>query len=457
MNTLFKFLITTVVNLLIGLSLSVSVAFAAPLCASVNSRPAPVEKALFLDNEVDVASMRLHFLQKEMKEVRAAYYQLDGNKTGGILFSELIAAAKRGAKVRLILDSWNPEDWIDQRVKPQMYKALMEGGVEIRIFNPVDPSSITTYFNPNNFTRMHDKLLILSGQEVVTTGDRNIQNSNFRIQKRKGMKDLSYRSVEVVVQSRNMIEQTEAYFDKMWELAEPPDVSRVTDFELETAKKGLNNIFKIIRSKDFTNVDWSSRLRKVDGIDFLHDVPGEKGITPGIAHGIVEILKTAQKSITIYSPYTYVTPIFMTAIKDALQRKVKVRLVLPSWKSIDTPFTMQHFEAQAKELQAMGIQILQHNGSDFMHAKMAIVDGEKVFIGSFNFNQRSEKTDYETGFVVKAIEEPEFSRDVVEFDRQFQAVESAPFTPSKKTMLESLKIIFLRLMTRLIPFIRHQI
>lgn len=423
----------------------------APLCGDVFQSP---RKALFLDDEIEVGSARLHFTQNEKSSIDASFYQMDGNKVGQVAFAELIDAARRGVKVRLLLDSWNPEDWIDTRVKPRMFKALLDAGVDVRIFNPVDPKKIITYFASSNFNRMHDKLMIYGGQQVVATGDRNMQNSNFRIQKRKGMNGLSYRSVEMVVKDEAMTKEAQDYFLKMWEFGETPDTSMVSLAESKNMQRHLDQVLSIIRSKDLGKKDWTSRMTDVEHIRFLRDVPGVKVQTYGIADGILETLQSAQKSITIYSPYLYLTPRFLSTIKAARARNVEVTFILPSWQSIDTPFTMQHFEKQAQQMQALGVKVIQHTGADFMHAKMAIIDSESVFVGSYNFNPRSENTDYETGFVVK---DKNFAKEVVDFDRKFQQLESAPFEPSKKNLLTSMKISFIRFFVRVIPLLRNQI
>ena len=46
---------------------------------------------------------------------------------------------------------------------------------------------------------------------------------------------------------------------------------------------------------------------------------------------------------------------------------------------------------------------------------MAIVDNKKVFVGTYNFNDRSEHTDYEIGFVVQG---DEIIKQANEFDKQ---------------------------------------
>lgn len=444
-------LLTVLFFLILNLSLS---AQAQLYCAELFSRP-PSPKALFLEDEKDVASARLRFLQNETEEVAAAYYQMDGNKIGPVVFGELIAAKKRGARVRLLLDAWNPEDWIDQRLTPAMYKSLLEAGVEVRIFNLVDPSKFSTYLKTSSFNRMHDKLLILKGQNIVTEGDRNIQNSNFRIQLRKEMRTKSYRSVEVLVQDQQMTNESLSYFNEMWELGTVPDTSAVTEFELTGTQKKIERAFKIIRDQeDLVSTAWEEQFVEVSKIDFLHDDPSMKGQSDGIAEGILNVLSSAKKSIVIYSPYLYLTPRFKNVIDQALVQKVSVTFILPSWESIDTPFTMQHFEKQAAEMKAKGVNVRQHVGKDFMHAKMAIVDNEKVFIGSYNFNPRSEKTDYETGFV---ITDEAFAKTVVEFHENLLELESAPFTESNKTMIETIKIWFIRLFVQWVPLIGRQI
>lgn len=449
----------TSVVITIGLLWQSTMAQAQMRCESVfndsNDR-----RALFLGtSHEDAGTARLHFLRNETKEIRAAYYQFDGNKLGRVAAAEMVDAARRGVKVRLLLDAWNPESWVDERVSREMYYVLMQNGVDVRIFNQIDPDGYSKFLLPSNYTRMHDKLLIMSSQNVVTTGDRNVQNSYFGpFQHKKGMKGKSTTSMELIVQGEELTRASEKYFDEMWNLSEAPEMD-IMDLDLAKVaiiESRLPKFKEIIDRSESLNVDWTSRLKEKEvlDIDFFHDKPGFKRIESGIAEQLLAEIKTAEKSVTIYAPYTFFSDRFMAEIKSALKRKVKISLVLPSWTSVDTPITLQHFEKQAADLKKLGVSVLQHQGDNFMHAKMMIIDEKSVFVGSYNFNKRSELNDYESGFTVR---DPEFVKEVVEFDKQFKSIEMGDFKESKKTLMESITVKLMRFLARIIPFIGRQL
>lgn len=444
--------------IVLGVSLT---AHAQELCGRIFSTE---PSALFLGiSHEDAGFARLHFLRQETKEIRAAYYQFDGNKLGKVAAAELIEAVKRGVRVRLLLDAWNPESWVDERISPELYLTLMKNGVQVRIFNEIDPDGYSKYLLPSNYTRMHDKLLILSSQEVVTTGDRNVQNSYFGpYQHKKGMKGRSTTSMEILVRGQELTRASEAYFDEMWEMSEPPtlEINKIDVAQILKLEKVLPKFSEVVEAANATTgkleVNWLQRLadNPVSNIEFLHDKPGNKGKSPGIAEGILGEIDSAKKSVVIYAPYTFFSKRFLTALDKAIDRKVQVTLVLPSWQSVDTPITLQHFEKQAAQLRAKGVVLAQHVGDNFMHGKMMIVDESSVFVGSYNFNKRSELNDYESGFIVR---DKEFAKEVSKFDQEFRSQESKEFKQSNKTFFEGVRVALLRFIARIVPFIGRQL
>lgn len=416
-------------------------------------------QALFLGvSHEDAGSARLHFIRNETQEIRASYYQFDGNKIGKLAVAELIRAVKKGVKVRLLLDAWNPESWVDERISPELYQVMIKNGVQVRIFNQIDPDGYSKYLHPKNYVRMHDKLLILSSQQVVTTGDRNVQNSYFGpFQHKKGMKGKSTTSFEILVRGDELTRASEAYFDQMWDSATAPDFNPKTlsASKIYVIENNLPTFEKIADEAYERGINWTRRLNEneVKDIDFVHDQPGLKAVTKGTAESILEEIQSAKKSVVIYAPYTFFSARFLSALNSAMSRGVKITLVLPSWNSIDTPITLQHFEKQAAGLRKKGMEILQHEGDDFMHGKMMIVDQKSVYVGSYNFNKRSELNDYESGVIVK---DKEFAEQVIKFDENFRN-QVTDFKESKKTRFDSIKVSLLRFFAAIVPFLGKQL
>lgn len=409
-------------------------------------------RAVILEHNEDIASIRGHIIRNETKRIRATYYQIDGNKVGRVFFAELMDAAKRGVQVQLITDAMNPPDWMDAVLTPSMYKALMAAGVEVRIFNMVDTSSIFTYLNGDNLKRSHDKLLIGDSQAMMTTGDHNMQN--FEIAgARRGAKGFTYRGVEMAVRSEAMVAVANSYFDGMWKLSTPPDTSSATDIEVDRLNRFLPKFRDVIAAKDLYSKNWIDKMVDIDKVDFFSEVPGKKGLAPGIGAQLIDLIDKATDSLVIYAPYLRVTKTFEAALDKAIARGVKIRYVVPSWESIDTPWTMQVAQKQFEKLRKKGIVIRQHIGTDFLHAKMAIVDNKKVFVGTYNFNDRSEYTDYEIGFVVQG---EDIIKQANEFDKQIMTNESKNFQPAKMVWYRALFISLLRLIFDNIEFLSNQ-
>lgn len=412
-------------------------------------RTAP--KAVLLERNEDIASLRGHLIRKETKRIRATYYQIDGNKVGRVFFAELIEASRRGVDVELITDAMNPEDWMDSVLTPAMFKVLENNGVKVRIFNKVNPKNPLTFLNPSNLNRSHDKLLICDDLNMLTTGDHNMQNLEIA-GARRGMKGLTYRGIEMGIQSKEMKDLANEYFEGMWELSESPDTHLARAEEVARLERYLPKFKQAIDSINLYDKDWAAEMVPVENIGFLHEIPGEK-VHAQIAQELTKMIREAEKSVVIYAPYLRVTPRFLEALKSARSRGVQIRYVVPSWESIDTPWTMQVAQAQFKELEKMGIEIHQHVGTDFMHAKLAFIDDSKVFVGTYNFNDRSEFTDYEVGFVVSGVE---IAKQAKEFDNTIMKNESQKFKPAKMTFLRSIFISLLRWILSSSQFLSNQ-
>lgn len=434
-----------------------------------NSTSAP--KAYFSSSDAEHAALMLDLIKKEQKSISIAYYQADGNKVGNVLFAALADAASRGVKVRLILDAWNPEDWIDTPVKLETLKAMSDLGVEIKYFNNIERNSLSekilSFLKPQNFNRMHDKVAIFESQNFLVTGDRMPQNSNFRIQKRKGatVRDennqvtysFNYLSVMAAVNSSEVTSSSLILYEDLWKLGSYKKLKNIDETKVEIRKKNLEKFLRIAEEGEFNNSldEVYQKFKPIKGAEFVSDSIN-KNYDPfvlGVSKDILQMLREAQEEIVIFSPYMNYTAEYLKEINLAMSRGVKVVFIVPSWESIDTPLTLQLWEKQASELQARGAKIIQHKGKDFMHAKIAIVDRKKSFIGSYNFNPRSTFTDHESGLIVDDLE---FGNSVYAFKTFIEETESTPFSPGHKSLKDKILISIVKKLISWSSFLYRQ-
>ena len=217
-------------------------------------------KALFLDDETEVGSARWDFIKNETGEIFMDYLLFDFPKVGNAMLSLLWHKAKtEGVKSRIVIDGWGPEVWDDCALRLPLLKVLADAGVEIKVFNPVNRSSFTTYLNFDSAKRDHGKILYLKDQKVAALGDRNVQNINFRLQKTSNKTGLSYRSTEVFVQG-NATQDVSNYLEDLWQVAKSPDLSTVTPEQMAKAERDMERYYKRVSQISYPSQDWTARM-----------------------------------------------------------------------------------------------------------------------------------------------------------------------------------------------------
>src|SRR6185436_14655161 len=107
----------------------------------------------------------------------AQYYIWHDDQTGTLLFEALTRAARRGVRVRVLLDDQNT------RGSEALLGAFAaEPGVELRLYNPFVHRSARVLDYLADFgrlnRRMHNKAFVADGR-VAVVGGRNIGNEYF--------------------------------------------------------------------------------------------------------------------------------------------------------------------------------------------------------------------------------------------------------------------------------------
>jgi phosphatidylserine/phosphatidylglycerophosphate/cardiolipin synthase-like enzyme len=144
---------------------------------------APRHHVTLLDRGQDALLARVHLVRAARRSIELQSFIYDADDSGTLLLDELLAAARRGVKVRVLLDQLYglPEPNLQATLAGQ------HENFELRLYNPTFDEARTqkleyaagvlccfTRFNQ----RMHTKLLLVDG-EVGLTGGRNIQDRYF--------------------------------------------------------------------------------------------------------------------------------------------------------------------------------------------------------------------------------------------------------------------------------------
>lgn len=204
----------------VGCEQGVDCAVDSPLLAlghaavAASTPEAPRHEVVLLDRGQDSLLARLHLIRAARKSIELQMFIFDKDDSGRLVLEELLAAARRGVKVRVLLDQ------LYGLPDPSLQATLAghHANFELRLYNPTFDEAKTqklqfaagilccfTKFNQ----RMHTKLVLVDDVAGVT-GGRNIQDRYF-----DWAEGYNYRDRDILVMGP-VAKAMGANFDAFW-------------------------------------------------------------------------------------------------------------------------------------------------------------------------------------------------------------------------------------------------
>jgi cardiolipin synthase len=290
-------------------------------------------------------------------------YIFRSDETGQRIADRLIAAAKRGVKVRLLTD------WIGMRgIKGSFLAALRKARVTHRVFNAPG-------FRPwlGLVPRDHRKLLVVDCRIGLTGG---VGIGNEWIGKTKHHRG-HWRDTAVRIEGPAANDMQQA-FDTMWERARKRE------------RRGSHRLTR--RAARGAHLDPSNAPPALVGI-----VEGEP-LKLRIARALQTQAISAERSIWIATAYFAPSWSEVEALTGAARDGVDVRILVPSRN--DHPWVTLLTRRYYRRLLTNGVRIWEWQGT-MMHAKTSVVDGRWVRVGSTDFNPLGVAINFELDAVIE--------------------------------------------------------
>ena len=372
--------------------------------------PADVFRLLAADHEA--AQARVDLIDQAVATIDASYYWIGNDRIGALFLSRFEAAARRGVHVRLVVDAEHND------IPVEVQDLIMRSGVEIHEFHPV------SWRHPRWVDdRMHDKTLIVDGEQLIV-GSRNIRESHF------GLAETNFVDRDAYLRGETA-RQAQQYFDCLWTSPEVAPRGRVGPLhrrrkesaldlakvgvcvesdslsECEMARLWLDSASEIsiccqpIACESGT--DWSAACAcQTDCLRFVYDPCGLKGHPRGISQQLTDLVNRTRSTIVLETPYFLMSIRLKQALADAIARGVRVELLTNSVETADHSSVVAGFTNQKQRfLLPRGVEVWELAGPRrHLHAKSAVIDGSIAFVGSYNFDPRSEYLNTETGVIV---------------------------------------------------------
>jgi cardiolipin synthase C len=139
---------------------------AAGACCATAARG---DRLRILHENSEGVQARIDLVQQARHEINVSYYIVGDDEVPLAFLSLLRDAARHGLTVRLIVDGQGSDNLMPRALEAH----LIREGVQIKEFHPRTPGHLLWVMH-----RMHDKLLIVDGEHLIT-GGRNLKDEYF--------------------------------------------------------------------------------------------------------------------------------------------------------------------------------------------------------------------------------------------------------------------------------------
>ncbi len=412
-----------------------------------------------IDYGEEALEIRIHMIRAAQRYIDLQSFILRSDDTGELILNELLDAARRGVKVRLLLDQMFSFSDVEYLVRLTM----AHSNFEIRFYNPSFYKAkmanhdwingVACCFRGIN-QRMHNKLLVVDDLTGLI-GGRNIADRYFDYDPNFDFKDR-----EVLVFGSTAREMRES-FDWFWNGPKTIPVQHLRDVAEELLTNGsgklepfqpaprLLPLLEQIEDAQYTRKIFVEPAFEVERLEYFSDRPrkheaeGDLSSTD-ITSELYEVLLSARRSVVIQSPYMVLSKRVRQVFRELLDRNPGMELIF-STNSLastdaDTVYANTHrhkkryvkrigfqmfefkpFPLGAPEFFPRWPALIEENMQGLesasiasgdnsvipmpaprvgLHSKSFVVDGQVAMIGSHNFDPRSEGFNTENGIVV---------------------------------------------------------
>ncbi|AWV06072.1 phospholipase D family protein [Marilutibacter maris] len=365
------------------------------------------------------------------------YYIWHDDMTGRLLALELIEAADRGVRVRLLLDD------MDARAKSFAIAALAaHPNIDVRLFNPFASrqglfgkgmEAITSFSRINH--RMHNKSWIVDNRFAIA-GGRNIGDEYFSASDHVNFNDLDLAFVGPAV------EELSGSFDRYWNSDQVYPIESLSPAAVSTEALEALSAAARAYAAEAVQTPYILAMQGHDAVaaaramalpmhwttswQVLSDAPDKARFKDSpmqgsaVLAGLTRAVDAAASDVTLISPYFVPGKAGTAQLTGLVAEGRQVRILTNSLAANDVAAVHGGYAGYRKALLAGGVQLWElkpertaddaNDGGEgislfgssgaSLHSKAVLIDDSRAFVGSFNLDPRSVSLNCEQGILV---------------------------------------------------------
>ncbi|MBI2399096.1 MAG: phospholipase D family protein [Xanthomonadales bacterium] len=436
-------------------------ALASPLYADAEQRArGAAHGAILLSDAEQALVARIHLIRAARESIELQTFIFADDDVGLLVLGELLAAARRGVRVRVLSDQLFSID--NRRFLARLARA--HANFDFRLYNPTFDEARTAplefaagivccflRFNQRN----HNKLLLVDRRFGIV-GGRNIEERYFDFGREYNYYDrdlLVYGSVGASMQ---------ASFDAFWSHPRTLPLARLKDVARRIVEAGatpppmparelnhggrLTRVQQLAVDDDYLRRSLLQRALTVAEVEYFSDPPNKPNVSERAEHSdltalIARVVTSAEREIVLQTPYLVLSaparreflklraehpalrvivstnslaatdafPVYAISHKRRRFYLSKLGFEIHEFKpypgrseaAINAPKRPGALRSALKIRTRKAVPLRRDTVRRGLHAKAMVVDGEVSLIGSHNFDPRSEGLNSENGVIVR--------------------------------------------------------
>ena len=312
-------------------------------------------KVVLLQHGAATFQAMLGAIRDAKDHINMETYIIEDDEVGNRFADALIEKQAQGVQVNFIYDSVGAIN-----APKAFFKRLTDSGIKVLEYNPINPLTAKKGWNVNQ--RDHRKLLIVDGQSAFLGGI-NISSV--------------YSGGSYTERSRGRPEGEPPWRDTHMQV-DGPVVGEFQKLFLATWEKQKG---EALAPRNYLPQLSNKGKEVVRAIGSSPDEPYSL-----IYATLISAIRSAETSVNLTNAYFVPDPQMLAALKDAAQRGVDVKLILPSYS--DSWLVFHAGRSYYEELLGAAVKIYERRDA-LLHAKTALIDGVWSTIGSTNLDWRS--------------------------------------------------------------------
>ena len=375
-------------------------------------------------NGIDALAARLMLGRRAEKSIDVQYYLIKNDVVGRVFIYNLLAAADRGVRVRLLVD-----DMFTSGLDVGLAALDSHPNFEIRIFNPFKRGaagrSLGSIGNISRINRrMHNKSFTVDNQ-ITIIGGRNIADEYFET---GGTTEFLDEDLFVIGAP---VDDVSDGFD---EYCNSPEAMPMSAFDRMVAHSKVGDSLTVARDLLAEHLD-GPFLGNVDNeiierfeagtldlieayIEVVQDHPDKvrhrrwRRSYESLEY-LMQMVSAAEQEVVIISPYFVPEKQGVDFFATLAKKGVRIVIITNSLASTNHKSVHAVYRRHRKPLLEQGIELYElrpryegmSTDTDLtLHSKVLTVDRKRTFVGSFNLDPRSLYLNTELGLAVDSEE-----------------------------------------------------